>query len=104
MDIVAGKLALLARQVQQALDCCGKVGLLARFAGNDLAAIGGVDILVWSSRADLGQVAAGFLRLCSIRSGGRRSKDERAAPAADFPRNSFLCSAGASLCSVFQVV
>ena len=63
MNIVTGKLALLARQVQQALDCRGKVGRLAWSSGNDFAAIGRVDILVWSSRAGLTQVDAGFLRL-----------------------------------------
>jgi hypothetical protein len=104
MDIVAGKLPLLACQVQQTLRCRGKVGLLARFAGNDFAAIAGVNIFVWSSGSGLRKFAEGFLRLCSIRSGRLRSKAERSAPAVDFPRNSWLLSAAAILCLGIQCV
>ncbi len=85
VDVVVGKLALLARQVQQTLDCRGKVGQLARRPCLGFGPMASRDLLASGGGAGPGQVAAGSLGPWSLVSGGPGAKDERAARPADFP-------------------
>src|ERR1035441_1306657 len=102
IDIVVGKMALLAGHLEQGFDGFGQVRRLGPRAGSGGAVIAGVEDLALRSAAGFNPVIAGFLRLRFVAVGGLGSKDERVAGPPRLARGRSFPAAAVFLCSVIQ--
>ena len=102
IDIVVGKMILLASHLEQSFDGFGQVRRLGPRAGRAVALIAGVEDLGLRSAAGFNPVIAGFLRLRFLAAGGLGSKDERVAGPLRLARGRSFSAAAVILCSVIQ--
>jgi hypothetical protein len=102
IDIIVGKMALLAGHLEQGFDCFGQVRCLGMRASMAVAAIAGVEDLALRSAAGSKAVIAGFLGWRFLAVSGLGSKDERVAGPLRLARGRSFPAAALFLCSVIQ--
>ena len=103
IDIVVGKIILLASHLEQSFDGFRELRHLERSASNGVAPVAGGNGLASISAGGFNPIMAGFLRLRFLAAGSLGSKDERVAGPLRLARGRSFSAAAVILYSVIQV-